>query len=107
MALAVVNMPSMTITGGGTTSNAVGLIDDSWGLTIYSPATITNTITVEVEPTSTGTNFVTLQSGGTDVTIPAGKATVLNPIPFRQIRVKAAGAEGQQDVFTLTKVILT
>lgn len=107
MALYVRGLPSLVIPNGTSTSNALGqILEDSWGLTIYTPAALTGTISVEVEPTDTGTNFVTLQSGGTDVTLPAGKATVINPIPFRQIRVTSNAAEGAARTFTLTKSVL-
>lgn len=97
----------MTIPSGGSTSNAIVDFDDAWGLTIYSPGTVTATqFTVEVEPSSSGTSFVTLQSGGSDVTIPASKATVISPVPFKQMRITSSSAEGQDDVFTVTRAIL-
>lgn len=97
----------MTIPSGGSTSNAIGNFDDAWGLTIYSPVTVTATaFGVEVEPTSTGTNFVALQSGGSDVTLPAARATVISPVPFRQMRITSSSAEGQDDVFTVTRTIV-
>lgn len=108
MPLIVCGLPSMLTTTNGTTSNAVGNLDDAWGLTIYSPATLTSTgVAVQVEPTSTGTNFVALQSGGTDVTFASGKATVISPVPFKQIRVVCGAAEAAPRTFTLTKAILT
>ena len=99
----VVDLPALIFSTASTTSNAVGGIDDALGLTIYSPATLTGTITVQVEPTSTGTSFVDLQSGGADVTIPASKATVLNPITWRQIRLITGTTEAAARTFTLTK----
>ena len=109
MPLIVTGLPNAKIASGGTTSNAVGLIDDAWGLTVYSPGTITSTsgAQVQVEPTDTGTNFVILQSGGIDVFVPQARATVISPVPFRQIRFVSSQAEGQDDVFVLTKAILT
>ena len=95
----------MTIANNGSTSNAVGVLDDGWAIWIYAPATLTGTITLEVEASSTGTSFVTQQSGGSDVTIPAGKATPLSPIGFRQMRVTSNAAEGAERVFRLTKQI--
>jgi hypothetical protein len=107
MALQVVGHKAMTIPSGGSTSNAITDFDDAWGLTIYSPVTVTATmITVQVEPTSSGTSFVTLQSGGSDVTIPASRATVISPVPFKQMRVTSSSAEGQDDVFKVTRTIV-
>lgn len=108
MPLIVRGLPSMTTTAGGTTSNAVGGLDDAWGLTIYAPATLTSTaVGVFVEPTDTGTSFFALQSGGVDVVFAAGKATVISPVPFRQIRVVTTAAEGSARTFVITKAILT
>ena len=49
------------------------------GLLIVAPATLAETITVEVatDPNST---FVTLQSAGTDVAIAATKGVVIDPL---------------------------
>lgn len=108
MALIVTGLPSMVTTAASTTSNAVGTIDDAWGITIYSPATLSSTSNaVQVEPTSTGTNFVALQSGGVDVVFEASKATVISPVPFRQIRIVGNAAEAGTRTFTLTKAVLT
>jgi hypothetical protein len=106
MPLQVVGLPALTFSTASTTSNAIGILDDSWGLTLYSPSALTGTITVQVEPTDTGTNFVDLQSGGVDVTLPAGKATVINPIPFRQLRLITGTTEAAARTFTVTKSIL-
>lgn len=108
MPLIVTGLPSATIGSGGTTSNAVGLFDDAWGITVYTPATVTSTsgLQVQVEPTSTGTNFVILQSGGTDVFVPQNRATVISPVPFQQIRFVSSVAEGQTDTIKLTKAVL-
>ena len=108
MPLALRGMPTMTTTSGGTTSNVIRQFDDAWALTIYSPATLTSTsVTIDVEPTDTGTSFVTLQSGGSDVVMVAGKATVISPVPFMQMRVVCGAAEGADRIFRVTKTILT
>ena len=108
MPLALTGMPSMVTSSGATTSNAIRQFDDAWALTIYSPATLTSTaVTIDVEPTSTGATFVTLQSGGTDVVMVAGKATVISPVPFMQMRVVSGAAEGDDREFRVTKTILT
>lgn len=108
MPLAVVGLPNAVIANGGTVSNAIRQFDDAWGLTIYAPATITSTsgVQVQVEPTSTGTNFVILQSGGVDVFAPQARATVISPVPFMQLRLVSSVAEGQTDTFVITKAIL-
>ena len=103
---AVVGLQALTIASGASTSNVITNLDDSWAISIYSPATFTGTISVQIEPSSSGTNFVTLQSGGTDVTLNTAKAIVINPITFKQLRLISGSAEGQTDVFQVTKTIL-
>ena len=105
MALHIVSLPSMTVSSGSTTSNGVVTGGDAWGLAIYSPAS-TSSVTVEVEPTSSGAAWVVLQSGGTDVTIAASKGTVINPVPFKQMRVTSTGALDAELSWTLTKSML-
>ena len=107
MPLVVVNHQSMTILTGVSTSNAIADFDDAYGLTVYSPATVTATgVNVEVCPSSSGTDFVALQSGGSDVVLPASRATVISPVPFKQMRITSPAVEGQNDVFTVTRVIV-
>lgn len=106
MALQIVDLPSLTIASGGTTSNAIGYFDDALGLEIYAPSTLTGTCTLEVEPSSTGTSFVTQQSGGSDVTVPAGKGTTLSPVTWRQMRIVSGAAEGGDRTFRVTKSIV-
>ena len=106
MALQVVGHQSLTIPSGGSTSNAIVDFDDAWGLTIYSPVTVTaSQCYVQVEPSSSGTTFVTLQSGGSDVFMEAAKALVISPVPFKQMRITSSATEGQTDVFRVTRTI--
>ena|SRR5688572_28980624 len=102
----VVDLPSLVIGSGGSTSNHLGFFDDALALWIYAPASLDGTCTLEVEPSSTGTSFVIQQSGGSDVTIPAGKATPLSPIGFRQMRITSAAAESAARTFRVTKAIV-
>lgn len=104
MAFNFARLPDMVIPSGQQNSNAVSPIDDCYGLSINSPAALTGTITVEVEMTATGTNFVTLQSGGADITLAAAKGTILTPLPYLQIRVHSNQAEGASRTFPTSKV---
>ena len=104
MPLIVRGLVPMVMTAA-TASNPVGAIDDAWGLTVVSPPSLTaSQVSVQVELTDTGTNFVTLQSGGTDVVLVANKATVISPVPFRQIKIVSTTAETGS--FGLAKAIL-
>ena len=107
MPIATVALPAMTIPSSTSTSNAVRNLDDSVAVSILSPAALTSTtITIQVEPTSTGTDWVTLQSGGSDVTISAvSKAIVVNPFPFRQLRVIGNASEAADRTFTVLRTV--
>jgi hypothetical protein len=96
----------MIVVNGSSYSNAISILDDANALTVYTPATMTSTgFFVEVEPTTTGTNFVTLQSGGVDVSLPAGKATVLNKVGWFQMRLAAPATEGGARTCPVTKTL--
>lgn len=102
----IADLPSMVVVSGSSYSNAIGIFDDATALTIYTPATITSTgFFIEVEPTSTGINFVTLQSGGSDVSLPAGKATLLNKIGWRQMRLASPASEAAARTCPVTKSV--
>ena len=97
----------MQVPAGTSTSNAIRQFDDAFAITIYSPGTLTSTtVNVMVEPTSTGSNWVVLQSGGTDVNIEPLKGTVISPAAFLQMRIETGAAEGVGRTFTVTKTIL-
>lgn len=108
MPLTVTALPNMLTTAGGTTSNAVGALDDAFALSLRTPATMTSTsVSVQVELTSTGTDFGALQSGGVDIVIDPGKVTVIHPVTFKQIRVVTGGAEAAARTFGLSKSVQT
>lgn len=102
MAFVTVSLPTVTIPSGGSTSNVLKDVGDAYAITIFTPATLTSTgVTIGVEPSSSGTSFVTLQSGGTDVVLPAGRATVISPPAFKQLRIESSSAEGADRIFSL------
>lgn len=63
------------------------------GIVIYGPAALTAAVTVQVLPFGDAT-WRTLQSGGVDVAVGAGKAVVISPPAFADLRLHSAGAEG-------------
>ena len=110
----VANLPNLVIPSGQQASNAIGGMDDAEALTFYAPAALTGTITIQVAPdkqaseggpaTSTLT-WYTKQSGGADITIPAGKSVTLTDIGFRQMRLASGSAEGADRTFKITKQV--
>lgn len=106
MAFVTVGLPALTIASGDSTSNTLKDVGDAYAITIFTPTVMTATgVTIGVEPTSSGTNFVTLQSGGSDVVLPAGRATVICPPAFKQLKIQSSSAEGAARVFSLTSHI--
>jgi len=92
---------TLTILAGQTTSEALRGCRHAQGVGIFAPATLTGTITVQVEPTDSGTDFVNETSGGTAVTIGASQHVTLMMSTFAQLRLKSSGAEAADRVFTL------
>ena len=85
-------LPNMTFTGASTTSNAITLFDDCRGLGIYiTSASGAITHTVQVEPSTGGSAWVDLQSGAADVTLTTSECLVIEPAPFRQLRLLGTG----------------
>lgn len=72
------------------------------GFTVAAPGTLTGTINVQVVPTEGSSSWVTLQSAGSDITLPASKATPVDVGAFRDLRIHSSGAEGGQRDFDLT-----
>lgn len=105
MAVQTIDLPDLVIPNGTSTSNAVRSLDNAVAVSISSPAALTSTtITIQVEPTSTGTSFVTLLSGGTSVVIESvNVGIVINPFPYRQLRLTASAAEGAARTFRVRK----
>lgn len=91
------NLTAFTFTGTSTTSNAIGDFDDCRSVSISIITTTGTTFTVQVEPTPTGTDFMDLQSGGADVTVTASEGLVIEPVPFRQMRLLATAASTGTD----------
>jgi len=56
-----------------------------------SPATLPETVKIHVARTTTGTFFV-LQTGGVDITLPAGKGTVVDLMTWGALKLVAGGA---------------
>lgn len=94
---------SLTIAESGDTSDELTFNQLRFlsAIAIQGPAELTGAVTVEVSFDREGDTFVTLQSGGSDVTIPADKVTVLSPIPAARLRVVSAGTEAAERVFPI------
>lgn len=90
---------TLTILNGATSSDVLDLTENSArgsvDLTFFAPAT-GQTITVHVAPDPGGT-FVPLQSGGSNITLPDSKATLLQGLTAGALKLVAgAGVTGDQ-----------
>ena len=109
MAYHTVNLPSIVLTTSGSpsTGNALTDLTDIYAISIIGPATLTGTVSIQVEPTSSGTTYATLQSGGVDVTVAAARAIVIAPFPYKQITLVSTATEDSPRTFRLAKTFLT
>src|SRR5437660_11375907 len=96
MKLASKQFPNQTLTSSvGSASNSTGLklMDDCYAIACLASG-LTNTVTVQVEESDTGTNWTNLYSAGVLVNLQASGCIVIGPVPFRQIRFNSAATEG-------------
>lgn len=113
----IADLPNILIASGTTTSAAIGGFDDAEALVIYAPAALTGTVTLQVAPDRQASErdqslaaapavvWSTMQSGGSDITIPAGKALTLTDIGFRQMRLVSGSSEGADRTFKVSKQV--
>jgi len=66
---------------------------------VSAPAALTENVTIQVR---IDTLWATLQSGGEDIVIPAGKATQVLQINCRGIRLKSSTGVGADRVFDVS-----
>jgi hypothetical protein len=104
---------TLTIANGGTDSGALSaatgvsagvlklLVGAVVSVTIFAPAALTGTITIQVKAHPSDSAWTTLQAAGADITVGAGKAVTLSSIPFGDMRIHSSGAEGAERIFSL------
>lgn len=68
-------------------------------LTFFPPGTLPESVTVKVAPVLGGT-YVPLQSGGSNYTVPAAKASMV-PVVAAGLKLSAGSAVGADRVFTV------
>lgn len=100
---------TLTIANAGTTSGSLStaagltslrhLMGALIGFTIFAPAALTGTVSVEVS--YDGSNWLALADSGTDVTVAANRATAVRAGGFRDIRLVSSGAEAAERSFTV------
>jgi hypothetical protein len=98
---------NLIVPSGATDTNEALLGETQlWGLTIFSPATIDGTVTVQVAPSSGGT-FVTLQViAGTDLALAASKGVSFQAVAGK-IRVHESSSAAAARTFVIVGARVT
>ena len=110
MALAFAAHADLVLTtGAAAQSNIITEFWDAYGLSIVAPATLTSTAITILVTNSTvfGATLATLQSGGTDVVLTAGKSLTITPVAYRQLQLQGSAVEVAARTFTVAKVFPT
>lgn len=102
----VVQLADVTISSGQTASSAVAAgtgYKRAKYLVIGAPATLPEVITVTIS-LDDGVTYHTLQSGGSDIVIGAGKAVVILAQGWTHMKINAGGAVGGDRTFKVNAV---
>ena len=95
---------TLTIASGATQSEELNLKDNAARrvktLNIRAPATLPETVTVHLSE-ATGGTYAALQSGGSDITLPANRVTIVPGLAEGAIKLVAGGAVAADRVFTI------
>lgn len=94
----VKDLPTITFSSGATNSPAVGGFYDCLALTLFNSSNSTGTVTIQTEPTDTGTAFKDHQSAGSDITMTASEAATISPVTFRQLRLTGTTVNANHSV---------
>ena len=95
---------TLTIANGQTVSDVLDLgglgARRVFSITFRSPATLPETVTLEVAESATGT-FEPYQSGGADIVLAVGESTPVTDVIGGALRLVAGAAVGGNRVFAL------
>lgn len=94
-----INSGEMVIAINGTTSNSIE-VGKANALTVYTPATLTGTITLQ--GSNDNVTFYNIKSGGSNVTLAASSAYPLTSVGSKYIRVVSGSAEAAARTFYTT-----
>jgi hypothetical protein len=93
---------NLVIASAGTNSTDLSgrILRTVSSLEIHGPATLTGTVKVQTPNDLTASpTYNDLQSGGADINIAVGEATVITAVPSHGIRVQSDGAEAAERTF--------
>lgn len=95
----------LTIPNGNTVSNEVEIGGWLRACSVFAPTTLPETVSIQMEPTRDGATWRILQSGGADVTVPAGRVAIIMEGVYRKLRLSAATAVAADRVFHVCAVV--
>ncbi len=100
-----VTLTSLTVASSGTQSNALDrdelIRQGCRGVTIQAPATLAEVATIQISLDG-GTVYADLQSPpGTDITVAAGKAIVIDFVAYDKLRIELDGSAGAERAFLI------
>jgi hypothetical protein len=98
-----VKLPDQTIVNAGQNSNVLGrsVLERMDSLTFLAPAVLAETVNIQVanKDGAVDSDFKTLQSGGADIAIAAGKAVTVTDLAAKEIRLRATVAVAADRTF--------
>ena len=110
----IADMADLVIPISTSSSNWVEGFDDAESVSIYAPSQLTGTITILASPdrppdvggvATASKTSATMQSGGTDITIAAGKMCTITDITFRALSLASTGTESAKRTFKVVKQV--
>lgn len=96
MAKFAVYVTDLVIAAGAQQSNrtVAGELDDADSIELLAPDALTGTLSVQSGPNNDNSMNILQSPPGTDVLLTNAKSIVLTEVPYRQLAVLSAAAEG-------------
>ena len=107
MSIHYANLGTITIASGASgASTAISkYLDDAKTVSVWAPAAVTGTITLQVSFDG-GTTYADLTSGGSDVTLAAANMVTITDPGFNALRVSSGSTETDTRTWTVAKTFL-
>ena len=103
------NLPNLLVLDAANTatSNVIAGFEDAKSITIFAPASLTNTHHVQIHEdaaaATSSTGWATHTSGGSLITITQGTAVTITDVEWGALRLSSLGKEATTRTFTVTK----
>lgn len=100
----IIPLKDIVIANGAQIGNEISVVAEAVTITIFCPATITNTCKVQVsadDGLAADVTWYDLRSSGADITMTVDDAITITASGFRQMRLRTVVNESQQDTFVV------